>query len=118
MLAMSALVILVVASMSFTPAPPDQAFAKMVGRFNMVFPEKGRSRVMMGSGGLGFGASDVQPTGDGYRLRLSVTANAHVTVNGKPDLSQGDAFRQTVLSWAKPAGKAQEVQVQGKKVEV
>ena len=93
MLGLSALVILVCASLSFTPEPPDQAFDKITKSFNLVFAEKGRSRVI-GMSSNKYKASDVQPIEGGYKFRLSVTADAHATVNDKPDLSKGDSFRQ------------------------
>lgn len=108
MIALSGLVILLVGSLSFKPAAPEKAFEQIVKRFNIVYPEKGRSRVFTGSNNE-YKASDVQSAGSGYKLRLTIVAKANSTVNDKPDLTQGDSFRQAVASWAKPAGKSQEI---------
>lgn len=114
MLAFSALVIVIVASISFTPAPADEAFDNIVKSFNLVYPEKGRSRVMTGSN-IEYAVADVQTAGGGYKLRLKVPARANVVMNDQPDPTQGDSFRQTVSSWAKPANKVGEVDVPGEK---
>ncbi len=115
MLGLSALIILVVGSLSFTPAPPEKALDEIVERFNAVFPEKGRSRVFTGSANQ-YKAVNVEAVGGGYKLRLTVKSSpigGTSTTNGvtKADLSQGDSFRQSVASWAKPAGKAQEIEI-------
>ena len=60
----------------------------------------------MGSFENKFSATDVQPAGGGYKLRVAVTARPNNgTLNGKPDLSQGDSFRKTVAIWAKQPGQ-------------
>lgn len=108
MLGISALLIGVAATMSFTPVAPEKAFDTIVQQFNMVFPEKGRSRVFTGSSDK-YDASDVRPSGSGYQLRLTVTGQGQGTITDskgtRPVLDQGDSFRRTVASWAKPAGK-------------
>src|SRR4051794_115829 len=105
MLGMSALVILVVGSMSFTPAPPQDAFDKIVSarEFSQIIPDRGRSRAlsMATSRDVKFSAADVQPAGGVYKFRM--------TAKGKPlagtvtddkgtrdDLSKGDSFRRAV----------------------
>lgn len=121
MLGMSAVVILIVGSMSYTPAPPDQAFSTIVKQFNRFFPEKGRARAVVRTN-TEFRAESVSPSGGGYTLRLIAPGTpiaGTITENGvtRPDLSKGDSFRQTVAAWARGAGKVQEVNVQGKKFE-
>lgn len=117
MLALAGLVMLVVGSMSYTPAQPPEALDKIVQQFNMVFPDRGRSRAMTGSGGATFKAEDVQPAGGGYKLRLVVKGtrpfNTPAEVDGKPaDPPQGeDGFRETVAQWVKPPGKVLEFEV-------
>ena len=110
MLGLSAVVVLIVGSLSFTPAPPPEAFAKIVPGFSAVFPEKGRSRVFTGSADQ-YRATDVQPAGGGYALRLGVAAQPNA---GPLPGDNGDSFRQAVAAWAKPAEKAGEVEVGGK----
>lgn len=113
MLGMSLLVIVIVGSLSFEPAPPEKAFDRIVQRFNAIFPEKGRSRVFSGSTN-DYKTSDVQSASGGFRFRLTVKARptaGTITENNvtRDDLSQGDSFRQAVAAWAKPAGKALEI---------
>jgi ABC-type transport system involved in multi-copper enzyme maturation permease subunit len=113
MLGLSAFIILIVGSLSFAPAPPEKAFDRIVKRFNAVFPEKGRSRQITGSSN-DFQASNVEAAGGGYKLRLTIKAHAIAGTITDPkgtrhDLSQGDSFRQAVASWAKPAGKGEEI---------
>ena len=108
MLVLSALVILVVGSLSFTPVEPEQAFDDIVENFRMVFPEKGRSRVITAGFDTNFKAADVQRTEGGYKLRVTVTGRSNTTVTDdkgtRPDVSKGDSFRQMVAGWSRPAG--------------
>lgn len=104
MLALATLVILIVASISFAPVPADEAFGPIVKRFQVVFPDKGRSRVVSGSGDR-YEASDVRAEGGGYRLRVTVAGQSSRTTNGKHDPAGGDSFRGTVAAWAKQPGR-------------
>jgi ABC-type transport system involved in multi-copper enzyme maturation permease subunit len=104
MLALATLVILVVASISFAPVPADEAFGPIVQRFQAVFPDKGRSRVISGSGDR-YEASDVRPEGGGYRLRVTIAGQSSRTTNGKHDPAGGDSFRRAVAAWAKQPGR-------------
>lgn len=105
MLAMSALVIVIVGSMSFTPSEPGAAFNAIAKRFNLVFPDKGRSRVITGSNDITYAATDVRPEGGGYKLRLTASARSDRTVNDKHDPAGGDGFRRVVAAWAKQPGR-------------
>jgi ABC-type transport system involved in multi-copper enzyme maturation permease subunit len=105
MLGLSALLILIVASVSFTPEPPDKAFSAIVHDFYRVFPDKGRSRVITGSSDNHYDAANVRAEGGGYKLRLTVDAQSGLRVNGKHEANQGDSFRRTVAAWAKQPGK-------------
>jgi ABC-type transport system involved in multi-copper enzyme maturation permease subunit len=121
MLGMSALVILIVGSMSFTPAEPPDAFNTIAKSFNRFFPEKGRARGLVVSD-ANYTTENVTASGRGYSLRLNAKGRpigGTSTINGvtRVDLSQGDSFRQTVAAWARAAGKTQEVQAAGKKIE-
>jgi len=109
MLGMSLLIIVIVGSMSFTPAEPQDAFNKIVSsrEFTRVFQDRGRSRSFNQiSFDSKLSASDVQPSGSGYQLRVTVTARplaGTITDNKgtRSDLTKGDSFRQTVALWAK-----------------
>ncbi|MBM3982658.1 MAG: hypothetical protein FJ304_20780 [Planctomycetes bacterium] len=110
MLGLSALLILVAASMSFTPAEPDKAFGTIVRQFRVIVPEKGRSRAFADDGRNTFSTADVQPSGGGYKLRVLVKAQqiasgSVVGPNGlEPNLSKGDSFRAAVFQWRGATG--------------
>lgn len=122
MIALSALIIIIIGSMSYTPSAPPEAMDSIVKSFNLVFPDKGRSRVFTHSSDS-FKASDVQVAGSGYKLRLDIGAHgasvptAPVDAKGVPLPmgKQGDSFRQTVASWSKPANKLGEAEIDGAK---
>lgn len=113
MLGMSLLVILIVGSMSYTPAQPQDAFGKIVSsrEFTRIYQDRGRSRSFnMIAFNSALAASDVQASGSGYKLRVTVTAQplAGTITDSKgtrSDLSKGDSFRQTVALWAKQPGQ-------------
>src|SRR5438132_1393213 len=66
-------------------------------------------------------ASDVTPTGGGYKLRLTVTAQSSSSTvrDGKliPDSKSGDSFRAAVTQWAGKSGQVVSVKKDGKKFE-
>ena len=120
MLGMSALVILIVGSMSYTPVAPEKAFNTIVTsrEFTQVFQDRGRSRSFnqISFDSKQIAASDVKPDGSGYRLRITVTARPLAgTVNGKPDLTKGDSFRQHVALWAKQPNTIKAADIIGKR---
>src|SRR5262249_29088777 len=73
-------------------------------------PQPGDHRLVPQPPGLG-------RAGGGYRLRVTVTAQANSTFTDekgtRPNLSQGDSFRQTVAGWGKPPGRTRELEVNG-----
>jgi ABC-type transport system involved in multi-copper enzyme maturation permease subunit len=105
MLGIASLVILIVGSMSFTPAEPAAGMDTIVRKFSLVFPDKGRSRVIAGSFETTYAAEKVSKEGDGYKLQLKVTARSASTLNGKHDPKDGDSFRRTVAAWSKQPGR-------------
>ncbi|MBA4186840.1 MAG: hypothetical protein C0467_02360 [Planctomycetaceae bacterium] len=118
MLGLSALTILIVGSMSFTPVAPQEAMGKIASRFSIIVPERGRSRsVSFGTSGE-FKASDVTTAGSGYKLRLTVTGHAEKksTDDGKtvPDLTNGDSFRSAVAQWIGKSGQSMSIDPSGK----
>lgn len=104
MLGLSALVILVVGSASFTPAEPDKAFDAIVQKFVIHFPNKGKSRVTTVANDNKFAARAVSAEGAGYRLRLTVAARSGTVTNNAHDPAGGDSFRRAVAAWAKEPG--------------
>jgi ABC-type transport system involved in multi-copper enzyme maturation permease subunit len=101
MLGLSALTMLIVGSMSFTPAPPEEAFDKITHDFFMIPSERGRGA--HGVGNSDFDASDVTEAGGGYRFRLNVKAQSSGSTfrDGKQihNPSSGDTFRAAVGTW-------------------
>lgn len=127
MLVMSALVILLLASISFTPEPPKEAFDHIARQFIMVFPDKGLSRAISASFENQYAATDVRPEGGGYKLRLTVKANPKddtaFVPEGKDDKKAdkppaGDSFRETVAAWSKPPEQVRDVEAKGQKVQM
>jgi ABC-type transport system involved in multi-copper enzyme maturation permease subunit len=98
MLALSLLMIVLLGSLSFTPAPPDQAFNTVVRRFTQVYPEKGPNMDFLGD--VRFEATDVRPAGAGYALRVkAVGMPMHVPDGEKP--LETDTFRNGIAGWGK-----------------
>lgn len=120
MLALSAIVIVLAASMSFTPTEPGKAFDTIVESFPLVVPEKGRSGAVSFDGRVSYSASDVQPVSGGYKLRLKAAGQADR--NGEPEppdgkadaKPRGDSFRTTVLRWSATTGETVRVNVNEK----
>lgn len=125
MLVMSALVIILLGSLSFAPEPPKEAFDQIVRQFILVFPDKGLSRAISASSENVYSAPTVEKEGAGYKVRVSVRANRKSPqddpaepAGGKPEKPSGDSFRETVLSWSRPAGQVREIEQQGQKIQV
>jgi ABC-type transport system involved in multi-copper enzyme maturation permease subunit len=123
MLALSALTILIVGSMSFTAVPAQDAFDHIAMRFNTIIPERGRSRTISFNQNNVFKATDVTPAGSGYKFRLTVTGKANAEVNEKsqdgketsPDLTKGDTFRAAVAQWSNKSGETMSIDMTGKR---
>ncbi len=127
MLALGALVIVFLGSISFTPEPPEKALDYIVQQFVLVFPDKGLSRAISGSFENKYRASDVKPVGGGYKLRVAVEATRKEAdgpaekgdkkAEKAPDKRAGDSFRETVVSWSRPPDKVMDREDQGRKVQ-
>ena len=111
MLGLSALVIVLAASISFTPAEPDKAFAQLADKFPAAFRNRGADRQPIGTrlgDGIGiaislpceYTASEVQRTDAGtggggtYKLRLTAKPGRMVGIG---ELAQGRAFEMAEL---------------------
>ena len=101
MLALAAITMLLVGSMSFTPAPPEQAFDQITEKFNRVFLGRGRGMSQSSETSSTYKASDVTAAGGGYKFRLTATGSVtnHVVRDGK-SVATGDSFRAAVAQWA------------------
>ncbi len=126
MLGLSALVIVLAASISFTPAPPDKAFAQIAKKFPMAFQNRGADNETVGmrfGSGLAsrptywpceYAATEVQRmdadrgSAGTYKMRLAVKPGRFelpVAPGPRgPDLtviqSRTDWFRPVVAAWA------------------
>lgn len=122
MLGLAAVLIVITASMSFTPVPPADAFDAIVPQFNLVVPNKGQSNAISVENRNSYKASDVEPAGGGYKLRLTVTgaASRDVDINtpdpagGKGERPKGDTFRTAVARWAAVTGETVRFDEKGK----
>lgn len=101
MFVLSAVLIVIAVSMSFTPAPPEKAFETIAQSLTYVTTADGRGRMTTGSTQLQ--VSDVRPEVGGYKFRLTVHAQAPMQrfENGRmvADQAGGDSFRQLVATW-------------------
>ena len=123
MLVMSALVIALLGSLSFSPSEPKEAFDNIVRHFADGFVEGGRLRGIHQQNAQ-FRAEDVRPEGSGYKLRVVVTGQNRVNFDdgperpGRPDdpkkdpeRLKGDGFRELVAVWAKTKPERNEIPV-------
>lgn len=120
MLGLSLLTVVLVASVSYTPEPPEQALPEIVQQFAIIFPDRGRSAAPTGVGRPDFTVKDAARDADGaVRFVLAVgpaagagPVPAEVKADGeKPDRPAPaaappgpDLFRYAVLAWKSPAG--------------
>lgn len=123
MLGLAALAIVVVGSMSFEPQPPEQAFDNMVQRFNIIIPDRGRSRAVSGNASSAYQVTGVAPEGRGHRFRLTVTArrdssptpvaekSGDAPAAPAPDAAGTDSFRTAVAQWGGAAGKSVSIDI-------
>lgn len=118
LLGLSVLVCLITFSLSFKPDPPNEAFEKIVQKFTLVFPERGKGRLpVILADATFFTASNVQTTPDGYSLHLTAKPSGNPlirrvfgapaeTKDGNEEKSkQPDSLRFAVVNWEKPAGR-------------
>jgi ABC-type transport system involved in multi-copper enzyme maturation permease subunit len=116
MLAIIALLMVITASLSFEAAPPQKAFETITKRFQMVFPEKGVSKIPVDARGASFSVADVKETAPGqYAFTLKAEGKSGDALGqvisffkDKPGVSDG--LRLSVVNWQKPAGKSRNIQ--------
>jgi ABC-type transport system involved in multi-copper enzyme maturation permease subunit len=107
MLALSALLIILVASISFTPDPPEEALPKVVEMFRMVFPDRGKSNAPTGVL-VDYKATEIVSTANGAKFVL--TAAVPKDMESKTESTKKDdlsllGFRHAVFAWREPAGQ-------------
>ena len=135
MLVMSAVVIVLLGSLSFAPSEPKEAFARIVGQFDDVIMEGGRVRGALRQNAQ-FKFEDVAPEGGGYKVRVSVAGQPGTRMadgNGgggmlddendpgkrgpekklpdaiKQDRNKYNGFRELVAVWAKTNPERNEI---------
>jgi ABC-type transport system involved in multi-copper enzyme maturation permease subunit len=119
MLGLSALLILFLASISFTPEAPEDALPKVLPRFNIIFPDRGASPAPTAvPNHPRYEAADARQEPDGtitFTLTVKpVSKNGKDagTAEGKPDSKTEaktdapalDGFRHAVFAWTQPPG--------------
>lgn len=113
MLALSLILIVLVASVSYTPDPPDQALPEVVETFNVIYPDRGESRAPTGvPGRIDFKVKDAVRTAEGgVSFVLGVGEHSldppdkKREEKPKADRPAGpDLFRFAVVAWKSPAG--------------
>lgn len=128
MLAMSALLIILVASISYTPETPGEGLERVMRQsFNLIYPDRGASKVPTGVADpkrqfntLNYRVSDGEKNADGtvaFKLRIdpntgtttstTVDKDGKSTTVSKPSVEEGsiDLFRYAVLAWKSPPGR-------------
>ncbi|MDB5308603.1 MAG: transporter permease [Gemmataceae bacterium] len=107
MLALSVLLVVVVASISFAPAPPDEALPKVMQNFRMIFPDRGKSAAPTGVP-VEYKTADAEATPNGAKFVLTAAspkAPKSATADAEKDGAPADGFRYAVYAWREPAGE-------------
>jgi ABC-type transport system involved in multi-copper enzyme maturation permease subunit len=100
MLGLAAVLMLVLASLSFAPAQPEKALARVTSKFVVIFPDRGANPSPTAVPfPVSYTPSDVRETPDGVRFRLGVSGGS------KPGPAANDGFRNAVFAWASPPGE-------------
>jgi ABC-type transport system involved in multi-copper enzyme maturation permease subunit len=120
MLGLSALAIVLIASLSFEPAPPSEAFTTIAQKFGTAYPNRGGGKEQIGIVvrrgpfnqalplPIEFAATDVQRMDAGtgssgsYKFRLTAKPKDVAGPAGKQAMGGMDWFRFLVAAWAKP----------------
>lgn len=131
MLVMSALVVVVLASLSFTPTEPDEAFGVITRSFqDGIADGGGRLRGWLGRYAQ-FRAEGVRADGTGYKLTVAVTPSKNAAPpvvfgpdgaiqpapkadDKKDDGADADGFRELVALWAREGGGKNRIPVFGR----
>jgi ABC-type transport system involved in multi-copper enzyme maturation permease subunit len=91
MLGLTGLLLLVMASLSLSPAPAADVLPDFVKRFSLYVPEQGKARPVAVDPDTTYKADDIRTAGAEVTFRLT---------------ARGTTFRQAVAAWLKPAGPA------------
>jgi ABC-type transport system involved in multi-copper enzyme maturation permease subunit len=111
MLGLSAIMIILVGSISYSADTGDRAFSDersaILGRLRFIFPDKGQSSAPTIVPGISYKASDIEDSANhSVSLTLTVTKDENKDQAAAGDLlSGGNAFRLAVFTWLSPPGK-------------
>lgn len=115
MLALSVILIVLAASISYVPSSAEDSLPELLTQFNLVFPDRGASAAPTGSPDVVlYKATNVQDTPNGAKFVLEVNpqAAAPKPADGKadapapkPPLGGRDGFRHAVFAWKSPPGE-------------
>ncbi len=89
MLGLTAILLVLIASLSFTPAPAEEVLPDLVKRFALYVPDQGKANPVALAPGTAYTATDIQTNGSDVTFRLT---------------AKGESFRRAVAGWLKPAG--------------
>lgn len=121
---LAAVMLVILASISFAPDPGATALPTIVQRFGVAFPDRGKSGAAAAASGVSFAAKDIQHLGgsDGpsgkHKFRLEVTSIVPPNSPGAilaaltpkwlsgviPPPKGQDTFRMLIVGWSKPPG--------------
>src|SRR5262245_52092168 len=111
--ALSLLLILITASLSFDPAPPADALSTIVKKFGVVFPDRGQGKVPIFTKGSEYKVVDVRDAGGGkYAFRLEAAPSDVDKLKDLITLTDSkttDGLRISVVNWLKPAAKTRTI---------
>ncbi len=91
MLGLTAVLLLIALSLSFTPVPAEGVVPDLVKRFPVYIPDRGQAQPVAMALGVSYSASDIKTDGSTVSFRLT---------------AKGDGFRREVAGWLKPAGES------------
>jgi ABC-type transport system involved in multi-copper enzyme maturation permease subunit len=101
MLGLTVVLLLLLASLSFTPAPAEEVVPELVQRFALYIPDRGQAQPVANSSGVEYQSSDIKTDRSDVTFRLRAKGSGQ---------AGADAFRRTVAGWLKPVtGPTQKV---------
>jgi ABC-type transport system involved in multi-copper enzyme maturation permease subunit len=103
MLLLATIVIILIASISYEPQPPEEALPTIVSQFTKFYTDRGRDNIVHLSD-CQFSIANLQVTQENYQLRLQVSTA--LSENHQQKRQKSDSFRETVAMWLRPAKKS------------
>lgn len=105
MLALSTIMIFLIASISFTPRPAEEALPGFVKMFVLYIPDKGQSEAVGAVAGTDYAAREIKRDRNDVKFVLEVTSLKN------PLAGDGDPFRTAVAGWAKKPFKPEKIKL-------